>query len=98
MSSQMTLSSIEDLFNVFLHPYRCQCRRLKDASLIINVQDGDLQDNYLTVAGVPLDQCRDKHQVELLAHSILEELCAIRDTASTLSTRPALASRWSIAH
>lgn len=97
MSSQLTLSSIEELFNVFLHPYRCQCRRLKDASLTISVQDGDLQDNYLTVAGVPLDQCRDKHQVECLARSILEELTAIRDPATGLS-RSVNAGHWSFAH
>jgi hypothetical protein len=99
MSSQLTLSSIEGLFNVFLHPYRCQCRRLEGASLIISVQDGDLQDNSLTVAGVPLEQCRDEQQIEDLARSILEELTAIRDSATgPLPQATVTASRWSLAH
>src|SRR5690606_19086099 len=87
MGSQIPISSIEGFFNVFLYPYRCQCRLLKDASLIISVQDGDLQDDYLTVAGVPLEHCRDEPHVRSLARSILEELDAIRAPGAMVPVR-----------
>lgn len=94
MGNHIPLNHIEDFFNRFLHPYRCQCRLLKDASLIINVQDGDLQDNYLTVAGVPLEQCRDEQQLRRLACSILEELSALREPLPSLT---APLPQWSFA-
>lgn len=99
MGSQLPLSNIEAFFNVFLHPYRCHCRLLEDASLIISVQDGDLQDNYLTVAGVPLDHCRDEQHVRSLASSILEELSAIREPVAMTPARPmAQPARTTLAH
>ena len=85
MGSHIPLGSIEALFNAFVHPYRCQCRLLKDATLVISVQDGDLQDTYLTVAGVTAEQCCDERHIRSLACSILEELSAVREASpSTL--------------
>src|SRR5690606_1476822 len=99
MGSQIPISSIEGFFNAFLYPYRCQCRLLKDASLIISVQDGDLQDNYLTVAGVPLEQCRDEQHVRNVARSILEELSAIREPGAAPSARTGKQlPHWTVAH
>lgn len=77
MGTQIPLGSIETFFNEFLHPYRCQCRLLKDASLVIRVMDADSPDACLTVAGVTAEQCRDADHIRSLAVSILEELSAI---------------------
>lgn len=87
MGSQIPLGSIEAIFNEILQPYRCQCRLLKDASLVISVQDGDLQDTYLTVAGVRAEECRDERHIRLLARSILEELSAICEAPSAPTRR-----------
>lgn len=77
MGSQFPSASVESIFNEVLRPHHCQCRWLKDASLVVEVQDHHSRQTCMTVAGITLGQCRNEQQILMLAQSIRDDLQAI---------------------